>query len=92
MTDNAQDEQFLSIDEFARRTSLSESTIRRRVRDGSIPSWQPGGPGTRVLIPIDALDITPPTSTSVAVASPHRVPSRSGSAKIPGPTPKWKAR
>ncbi|MEX2172139.1 MAG: helix-turn-helix domain-containing protein [Pirellulales bacterium] len=34
--------EFLSPAEFATRSGLSESTVRRRVRDGTLPHRQPG--------------------------------------------------
>lgn len=47
---------FLSLSEFSRLTGLSPSTIRRRVRDGSIRALQPGGRRTRLLFTVSALD------------------------------------
>lgn len=52
---NTDDREFLSIREFASRTGLSEPTIPRRIKDGSIPSSQPGGRRIRVLIPFTSL-------------------------------------
>jgi hypothetical protein len=42
---------FLSPREFARETGLSEKTVRRRLKSGSLPALQAGGP--RTLIKID---------------------------------------
>ena len=47
------DRQLVDIREFATIAGLSESTIRRRIRDGSITALQPGGPGTALRIPAD---------------------------------------
>lgn len=41
---------YLSPIEFARLSGLALSTVRRRIKDGSIKVWQPGGPGTAVRI------------------------------------------
>jgi hypothetical protein len=39
-----------------RASGLSESTIRRRVRDDSIAAVQVGGKGKKFLFPVDALE------------------------------------
>lgn len=46
---------FLTVDEVARVTGLSASTIRRRVRDGSITAVQPGGRRKRLLFDAESL-------------------------------------
>ncbi len=46
---------YLTVKEFIRRCPLSESTIRRRIECGDIPSIQPGGKNTKILVPADAL-------------------------------------
>src|SRR5262245_20109401 len=60
---------YLSIEEYSLHCGLSIPTIRRRVRDGSIPSMQPGGARHKILIPIDALKSpdTPAPGPSVSV-------------------------
>ncbi|MCA9094196.1 MAG: hypothetical protein KDA68_11955 [Planctomycetaceae bacterium] len=55
---------FYSVEEFSRQSGLSPATIRRRIKDGQLPSYQPGGPRTKVLIPASAWD-------SVAVTAPN---------------------
>jgi hypothetical protein len=47
---------YVSPREFSHFSGLSLSTIRRRIRDGSLPVSQPGGSRTRVLIRRDALE------------------------------------
>jgi hypothetical protein len=47
----AEGREYVTVEEYVRLTSLSDKTVRRRIRDGSIIIWQPGGPGTRILIP-----------------------------------------
>ena len=44
----------LSPAEFAEWSGLSESTVRRRIKDGSIDSEQLGGFRKRIFIPMDA--------------------------------------
>jgi len=51
----AKTSQFLTLKEFATHTGMSESTIRRRVRDKSLHAVQLGGKGKKLLFPIDAL-------------------------------------
>jgi hypothetical protein len=46
--------EYVTGEEYVQVTPLSEKTVRRRIRDGSIESWQPGGPGTKILIPTSA--------------------------------------
>ncbi len=47
---------YLSVTQFCELTGLSSSTVRRRIADCSIRTFQPGGPRSRVLIPTDQLD------------------------------------
>src|SRR5213078_4633777 len=49
-------QRYLTYDELSKITGISLSTLRRRVKDGSIPCIQPGGPRTRVVFPLDVLD------------------------------------
>lgn len=45
------DETYLTIEEFGRRSGMSASTVRRRIEAGRIAVYQPGGRGTRLAIP-----------------------------------------
>jgi len=75
--------EFLSIPQFAALSQLSMSTIRRRLRDGSIPFSQPGGKRTKILIPQKALtELANPTN--VVEPNPTHIET------IAGPSPKWK--
>ena len=47
---------YLSPAEFVELSGLSLSTVRRYLRDGCLPKFQPGGSRCRVLIPRVALD------------------------------------
>jgi hypothetical protein len=94
---------YITFDEFVRRVPLSASTIRRRLKDGSIPYAQPGGRGHSVLIREDALDISgqvkPAGSLKQAGADQSmKIPEAALSiavqteqVKLSGPSPKWLA-
>ncbi len=61
--------EFLTPAEFARLAVLSLATVRRRISDGSLPVFQPGGKRTAMRIPRSALTATPSslaTSNSAA--------------------------
>ena len=90
---------YIEFREFVRRVPLSASTIRRRLKDGSIPYVQPGGRGHSVLIREDALDRVQPAGApeqetegqpvivpdaTLSIAVPPEQP------KLPGPAPRWK--
>jgi excisionase family DNA binding protein len=76
---------FLSPADFARATGLSEATVRRRIRDGSLPVAQPGGKKSRVLIPRDVLDRSAP-APGPSVPAPGPTPPAPRPA---GPRPRW---
>jgi excisionase family DNA binding protein len=89
---------FLSIEEVWQVTGLSVSTVRRYVKNKRLPFAQPGGPRSRILIPISALsclesvhetsDGTRPTDDPgpEAQAPNHEDLSRE---RLPGPKPQW---
>jgi excisionase family DNA binding protein len=79
----------LTIEELSQWTGLSVSTIRRRVKDGTIPFLQPGGRRSRIVFPPDIVErliqITSQKSTNtepIAVIPPEKPQRR-------GPRPKW---
>lgn len=84
---------YLTIKQFASHYGLSDTTIRRRVRDGSLPSVQAGGKGKKILIPSNAL-------TGNTVLNRHADPSVTPVAAAPvvnvkpaarrGPRPRWR--
>lgn len=90
------EKQYLDVNEFSQLTGLSAATIRRRVRDGSIKAYQPGGPNKKLLIPRDALEAGTTTgrvdpgpgrsSTPMPSDDPWQ-PSRSRPPR--GPPPRW---
>jgi hypothetical protein len=87
---------YLSPAEFSECSGLSLATIYRRVRDRSLPSAQPGGPRTQVLIPIDALRPAARPTESEPRPSASAVPTGPANAEpippvpLPGPAPKWR--
>lgn len=83
---------YITIEQFCNRTSLSESTVRRRIRDGHLSHWQPGGPKTLILIPIDCL----PSFANAPLSSPMLkspvMTKDPNTETISGPEPSWKKR
>src|SRR5437764_108619 len=79
---------YLGYEDLQVRTGLSLSTLRRRVREGRIPFFQPGGPGTRIIFPEDVIErLLQPTHTHIA---PEQPPEPSAYPTPPrGPKPKW---
>jgi excisionase family DNA binding protein len=73
-TDAARAEERLaySIRETAERMTLGESTVRRLVASGAIPSARIGG---RRVVPADALDELLHPSREPVARSPHPPPS-----------------
>jgi excisionase family DNA binding protein len=88
--------EFLSPQELATRTGLSVETVRRRVRDGSLPSIQPGGPGKRILISIAAFMTTlrmPETAGDEGcdlTVGQKAAAAPKGRGRLPGPEPSWR--
>jgi hypothetical protein len=76
---------YLTLREFVEHSRLSESTVRRRARDGK---------GKRLLFPVDALTQTNPEPVSMignnvehspTIPSPTETPANTPS----GPRPRW---
>lgn len=85
---------FLSPAEFAEWSGLSEATVRRRVKDGTIDSKQPGGFRTRILIPVDALqhsrsDDSRDRARDDGGKSDDTGENTRQTGDISGPRPKW---
>jgi excisionase family DNA binding protein len=78
----------LTVEELSQLTGLSVSTIRRRVKDGTIPFLQPGGPRSRIAFPADIVE-------RLLQITSHRSPDTEPIAEMPpvkpqcGPQPKW---
>jgi len=77
----------VNIDELHRHTGLSLSTIRRLRKAGKIPSYQPGGKGSRVTFPLNAIELASQASDSLS--SPAAAPPSEAPQRLAGPTPKW---
>lgn len=93
-TDLHAERDYVSPHEFVAKSGLSLATVRRYLRDGRIPSIQPGGRRCRVLIPRSALE----SFTVVKRASGTTKPNPSSPAKamlshkpLPGPRAKWRS-
>lgn len=67
--------EFLTPAEFAVAAGLSLATVRRRIREGSLPVFQPGGKRTAVRIPRSALLTPHPTLPGTADGGSRRVKS-----------------
>lgn len=84
----------LTLKEFTLQSRLSASTVRRRVRDGSLPFIQVGGKGKKLLFPADALvRVRNQTASAVGAVQAELLnppPSTGAQADIPaGPRPRW---
>src|SRR5947209_5314315 len=79
---------YLTYEELHVKTRISLSTLRRLVREGCIPFFQPGGPRTRILFPADIVErlLTPTQNT-------RKLQDTQEHAALPtvrrGPKPKW---
>jgi excisionase family DNA binding protein len=92
-------QRYYSPEEFSELTGLSVKTVRRRIADGGLRAVQPGGRGTRWLIPADALDSRSNTSSIEigTTAMEHDSDGASGppvtvARRLPGPAPRWTGR
>ncbi len=86
------DKQFFTIAEFAQITGDSESTVRRSIRDGSLPYMQ-RGPRKKIKIPRKALDPPQPNTTEEnSGKSPPQIKTNK-EAPISGPKSKlWRSK
>ncbi|HEX8524198.1 MAG TPA: helix-turn-helix domain-containing protein [Tepidisphaeraceae bacterium] len=48
---------YYTLEELAAVSGIAQITIRRWWEAGKIPGFQPGGPKTRILFPVDALEV-----------------------------------
>jgi hypothetical protein len=88
---------FISPTVYSALTGLSMATVRRRLSTKQIPSLQPGGRRSRVLIPLDALQASAEEAGSVQAAKGSSGPLTTGEPKsaieqqihLPGPRPRW---
>jgi excisionase family DNA binding protein len=84
MDQNNNGRDYLDVAELAERTGLSRATIWRLKRKRLIPFFQPGGKGTTVVFPKDAIekvnDGLKPENSDADVGKGDR---------LPGPQPAW---
>jgi hypothetical protein len=86
--------EYVKLKDFVALSGLSESTVRRRVRDGSLAAVQVGGKGKKLLFLVDALeridahDATPHSATDAELNSLFQSPGTSAGTPS-GPRPRW---
>ena len=84
---------YVTVEEAATILDLSISTIRRRVRDGSLPSLQLGGRGHLLRIPREAMMMLtlhePEASTQPPEPAKQPVDATDQANRLPGPQPRW---
>jgi excisionase family DNA binding protein len=77
---------YLSYRQLSARTGLSVSTLRRRVRDGTLQYFQPGGSRTRIIFAADVVErCLDDGAAGPAIAQSHQAPPT----RRRGPKPKW---
>ena len=86
MADSQDKKPYLDISELVDRTGLSRATIWRLKRAGKIPFFQPGGKGSRVKFPENAIELAEQCAAPNSVADDDQ---RVSSERLPGPSPKW---
>jgi excisionase family DNA binding protein len=78
---------YLTISELSDATGISISTLRRLLRKGTLPFYQPGGPRTRIVFPIDAIEQATKTNKGAARQSDDAIAASEAPAR--GPRPRW---
>lgn len=68
--DDTTPSEFLTFEQFAAEASLSVATVRRRVADGSLRAWQPGG--KRTAVRIHRSELPTPCGTTATTVVPSR--------------------
>jgi excisionase family DNA binding protein len=76
--------QYLTVKQFISQNPVSDSTVRRWIKSGVIPSIQPGGANSAILIPADALMHVDDGSHAIDAES-AKIPPPS----LAGPAPRW---
>ena len=80
---------YLTKQELAVRSGLSEATIQRYKDSGRIPFFQPGGKGGRVLFPLDAIESAQRELADSGGPAATVPPASKNPPKLPGPRPHW---
>ena len=97
---NARRRRYITREQLVADTGLSVATVQRLKRSGKIPFFQPGGPGTRVLFPTDAIEAAKrpggtqashanSTAAHAAETGPNPPTETTGSRELSGPRPRW---
>ncbi len=81
---------YVSPLEYVQLSGLSLSTVHRYLKSGRIPFEQPGGPRSRILIPVNALQQRPSSHDSAEEPSADApLTSQSNQRPSSGPQPRW---
>ena len=83
----ADDQLPLTIKELSQRSRRSVSTLNRLKKAGLIPYFQPGGKGTLVTFPPDAIERACAATAADQAVLAAQVPA--SPKKLSGPSPKW---
>ena len=85
MNESRDKRSYLDINQLVTRTGLSPATLWRLKRSGKIPYYQPGGKGSRVKFPEDAIE------QILQLESPESAPYGNDKLppQLPGPQPGW---
>ncbi len=84
---------YYTVREVAQIMRLSESTVRRWIKEGTLPTVQLRGKRSAIRIPADAINRLPNSSPSdpsgLGLLQPDPISSLSPPTKRKGPRPKW---
>lgn len=85
MSGQSQLTSYLTLKQFCQHTRLSVSTVRRRVKDGTIPVLQLGGRRKKLWFAPDALkQVCGESRTQPQQPIVDPIPA------LPGPSPRWR--
>jgi hypothetical protein len=79
------DVQYVTVAELSRRSRLSVATLHRLKDAGKIPFYQPGGKGSRLLFPADAIE----RAADAAQREQPTAANENESQHLNGPCPAW---
>ena len=74
---------YLTIKELSEKSQFSVSQLRRLVRAGRIPFYQPGGKGGKLRFPPDAIE------RSVDISQDCEAERKPDAQPLPGRSPRW---
>ena len=95
MDAEAKPTQYLELNEFlARNPCLNRRTFTRWKKRGLIDFIQPGGPNTKIYVPIDALERIERSNNKASQSGSSKANSveveASKPSRLSGPAPQWK--